>query len=48
MVISFTATALCMLIAIPAAYSMAFYETKRTKGTLLWMLSTKMLPPVGC
>lgn len=26
---------------------MAFYETKRTKQTLLWMLSTKMLPPVG-
>ena len=26
---------------------MAFYETGRTKGTLLWMLSTKMLPPVG-
>src|SRR3546814_806122 len=26
---------------------MAFYETQRTKGTLLWMLSTKMLPPVG-
>ena len=45
--ISFGATALGMLIAIPAAYSMAFYETKRTKGTLLWMLSTKMLPPVG-
>ena len=45
--ISFTATLLCMLIAVPAAYSMAFYETKRTKQTLLWMLSTKMLPPVG-
>ncbi|WP_277962736.1 carbohydrate ABC transporter permease [Pseudomonas sp. RIT-To-2] len=45
--ISFTATVLCMLIAVPAAYSMAFYETKRTKQTLLWMLSTKMLPPVG-
>ncbi|KPY45365.1 carbohydrate ABC transporter permease [Pseudomonas syringae] len=45
--ISFSATALCMLIAVPAAYSMAFYETKRTKQTLLWMLSTKMLPPVG-
>ena len=45
--ISFGATALGMLIAIPAAYSMAFYETKRTKGTLLWMLSTKMLPSVG-
>ncbi|MBD1551747.1 carbohydrate ABC transporter permease [Pseudomonas typographi] len=45
--ISFSATILCLLIAVPAAYSMAFYETKRTKQTLLWMLSTKMLPPVG-
>ena len=45
--ISFSATVLCMLIAVPAAYSMAFYETKRTRRTLLWMLSTKMLPPVG-
>jgi sorbitol/mannitol transport system permease protein len=45
--ISFSATALCMVIAVPAAYSMAFYETHRTKRTLLWMLSTKMLPPVG-
>lgn len=45
--ISFSATLLCMLIALPAAYSMAFFETKRTKATLLWMLSTKMLPPVG-
>ena len=45
--ISFSATVLAMLIAIPAAYSMAFFETKRTKSTLLWMLSTKMLPPVG-
>ena len=46
-VISFSATLLSMLIAVPAAYSMAFYETKRTRKTLLWMLSTKMLPPVG-
>ncbi|WP_017906976.1 carbohydrate ABC transporter permease [Pseudomonas asplenii] len=46
-VVSFSATALCLLIAVPAAYSMAFYETQRTKRTLLWMLSTKMLPPVG-
>ncbi|UFH50944.1 carbohydrate ABC transporter permease [Pseudomonas sp. KNUC1026] len=45
--ISFSATLLSLLIAVPAAYSMAFYETKRTKQTLLWMLSTKMLPPVG-
>jgi sorbitol/mannitol transport system permease protein len=36
-----------MLIAIPAAYAMAFAPTERTRGTLLWMLSTKMMPPVG-
>jgi len=46
-VVSFGSTLLALIIAIPAAYSMAFLPTKRTKGTLLWMLSTKMLPPVG-
>ncbi|MFP8965757.1 carbohydrate ABC transporter permease [Pokkaliibacter sp. CJK22405] len=46
-VVSFGSTILGMIIAVPAAYSMAFYESKRTKSTLLWMLSTKMLPPVG-
>ncbi|MBB3185353.1 sorbitol/mannitol transport system permease protein [Halomonas fontilapidosi] len=46
-VVAFGSTLLALLIAIPAAYSMAFLPTKRTKGTLLWMLSTKMLPPVG-
>lgn len=40
-------TLIAMLIAIPAAWSMAFAPTKRTKDILLWMLSTKMLPPVG-
>ena len=45
--ISLGATLLGLLLAIPAAYSMAFHPTHRTKGTLLWMLSTKMLPPVG-
>ena len=46
-VVSFGSTIIGMMLAVPAAYSMAFFETKRTKGTLLWMLSTKMLPPVG-
>ena len=36
-----------MLIAIPAAYAMAFNPTRRTKDILLWMLSTKMMPAVG-
>jgi sorbitol/mannitol transport system permease protein len=46
-VISFGSTALGLLVAIPAAWAMAFAPTKRTKDVLMWMLSTKMLPPVG-
>ncbi len=44
---SFGATFLALVIAVPSAYSMAFFPTKRTKDILLWMLSTKMLPAVG-
>ncbi len=46
-VISLGSTLLGLAIAIPAAWSMAFVPTKRTKDVLMWMLSTKMLPPVG-
>jgi len=46
-VVSVGGSVLALLFAIPAAYSMAFHPTRRTRGTLLWMLSTKMLPPVG-
>jgi len=40
-------TIIAMIIAVPAAWSMAFAPTNRTKDVLLWMLSTKMMPPVG-
>jgi len=46
-IISFGSTIIGLLIAIPAAWSMAFVPGKRTKDVLMWMLSTKMLPPVG-
>ncbi len=46
-VISVGSTLLGLLIAIPAAWAMAFVPAKRTKDVLMWMLSTKMLPPVG-
>lgn len=46
-VISLGSTFLGLMIAIPAAWSMAFVPGKRTKDVLMWMLSTKMLPPVG-
>ncbi len=40
-------TILGLIIAVPAAWSMAFVPSKWTKDILLWMLSTKMLPAVG-
>ncbi|WP_323770721.1 carbohydrate ABC transporter permease [Antarctobacter sp.] len=40
-------TILGVIIAVPAAWSMAFVPSPRTKDILLWMLSTKMLPAVG-
>ncbi|MEM6986175.1 MAG: carbohydrate ABC transporter permease [Pseudomonadota bacterium] len=40
-------TLLGVIIAVPAAWAMAFVPSKRTKDILLWMLSTKMLPAVG-
>ncbi|MEQ8307187.1 MAG: carbohydrate ABC transporter permease [Hoeflea sp.] len=40
-------TLIGVIIGIPAAWSMAFVPSKRTKDILLWMLSTKMLPAVG-
>ena len=46
-VISVGSTLIGLLIAVPAAWAMAFVPGKRTKDLLMWMLSTKMLPPVG-
>ena len=40
-------TILGIIIAVPAAWSMAFVPSQRTKDILMWMLSTKMLPAVG-
>lgn len=46
-IISVGSTLFGLLIAIPAAWAMAFSPTRRTKDVLMWMLSTKMLPAVG-
>jgi len=45
--LSIGSTLVGLLFAIPAAWAMAFAPGKRTKDLLLWMLSTKMMPPVG-
>jgi len=46
-VISVGSTLIGLMVAVPAAWSMAFVPGKRTRDVLMWMLSTKMLPPVG-
>jgi sorbitol/mannitol transport system permease protein len=46
-VISVTATFFAIVIALPAAYAMAFHPSRHTKDLLLWMLSTKMMPAIG-
>ncbi|CAN7465741.1 carbohydrate ABC transporter permease [Aminobacter sp. LjRoot7] len=46
-IIAVGSTILALLVAIPAAWSMAFSPTKRTKDILMWMLSTKMMPAVA-
>ncbi|MBK4215223.1 carbohydrate ABC transporter permease [Paracoccus caeni] len=46
-IIAVGSTILALIVAIPAAWAMAFSPTKRTKDILMWMLSTKMMPAVA-
>jgi sorbitol/mannitol transport system permease protein len=46
-VISVGSTMAGLVVAVPAAWAMAFVPGPRTRSVLLWMLSTRMLPPVG-
>lgn len=46
-IISFGSTLIGLVVAIPAAWAMAFVPNKKTKKILMWMLSTKMMPSVG-
>ncbi len=47
LVTSVVSTLLGLALALPAAYSMAFFKSRWTKDILMWMLSTKMMPAVG-
>jgi sorbitol/mannitol transport system permease protein len=47
LITSIGSTVIGLLIAAPAAYSMAFFRTRATRDILMWMLSTKMMPAVG-
>ncbi len=40
-------TLVALLLGVPAAYSLAYYPKKRSNFTMMWVMSTRMLPPVG-
>ena len=45
--ITLGSTLLALALGFPAAYAMAYYRSKRTDASMLWMMSTRMLPPAG-
>lgn len=45
--ITTASTFLALLLGIPAAYGLAFKPDERSNFTLLWLISTRMLPPAG-
>ena len=47
LITSLGSTLLGLAIAAPAAYSMAFFRSPKTRDILMWMLSTKFMPAVG-
>jgi sorbitol/mannitol transport system permease protein len=46
-VITLFATLAALLLGLPAAYALAYKPDKHSDFTLLWLISTRMLPPVG-
>ncbi|MFZ4815649.1 MAG: carbohydrate ABC transporter permease [Phototrophicaceae bacterium] len=40
-------TLAALILGVPTAYALAYYPTKRSNFTLMWLISTRMLPPVG-
>ncbi|MFC4454517.1 carbohydrate ABC transporter permease [Deinococcus sonorensis] len=40
-------TVLAFVLGLPAAFALAVYPSRRARGILTWMLSTKFMPAVG-
>ena len=45
--ITLASTLAALALGIPAAYSLAFYPGRLSNFSLVWMISTRMLPPAG-
>jgi multiple sugar transport system permease protein len=46
-VVSFAATALSLLFGVPAAYSLSRWRFRARRSVALWILATRMAPPVA-
>jgi len=46
-IITVVSTFVALLLGIPAAYGLAYKPDNRSNFTLLWLISTRMLPPAG-
>ncbi len=46
-ILAASSTLAALLLGVPAAYSLAYFPTKRSGFTLMWVMSTRMLPAVG-
>ena len=47
LIITGFSTLAVLVIGIPAAYNLAFFPKRHSNFTLLWLISTRMLPPAG-
>ena len=47
LIIVLGSTVLALVLGIVAAYALAYYPSRRSDFTLMWLISTRMLPPVG-
>jgi len=47
LIITVVSTFIALILGIPAAYGLAYKPDKRSNFTLLWLISTRMLPPAG-
>jgi len=47
LIITIVSTLVALVLGIPAAYGLAYKPDKRSNFTLLWLISTRMLPPAG-
>ncbi len=42
-----TSTIICLVLGVPAAFALSFYENRRNEGIVFWFITTKALPPAA-